>query len=400
MLGQQSMPNPQPLQPGNGNIAIQRVDRFVARTTNWLYDHLRSLVGYRPIVICDQLQNRDEYPALEAWSHNPESLARKLWRRFASKSILPTDLWRLRKLRPSILHSHFGYVAREDAKLSQSLKVPWVVSFYGADLYQAPAACENLYAGLFAQADAVLALGPAMKQRLGQTGCPLEKVVVHPLGIPVDSIPFRPRDYRRGETLKVLFAGTFREKKGIEYLLDAAALVRRNGVRIELHLVGDATGKPGDLETKKAVFEKIDRLGLEGVTTHHSYVPFRELISLALGCHVFVAPSVTATDGDSEGTPFVLQQMMATGMPVISTTHSDIPFIMGEYSNLLVAERDSTSIAESLQSYADNPDLIAVHGSAMRKRICDAFDVAQCAAKLRAIYDSLQGRPGIDERDP
>ena len=155
-------------------------------------------------------------------------------------------------------------------------------------------------------------------------------------------------------------------------------MVRRKGVRIEIHLVGDSAGKPGDRETKRGVLERIDRLELGSITIQHGFVPFRELISLALRSHVFVAPSVTAADGDAEGTPFVLQQMMATGMPVISTTHSDIPFVMGECAHLLVPERDPASIAAALQSYADDPQLIAEHGSAMRKRICERLTLAIC----------------------
>ena len=54
-----------------------------------------------------------------------------------------------------------------------------------------------------------------------------------------------------------------------------------------------------------------------------------------------MAPSVTASDGDMEGTPMALVDMAATGMPIISTTHSDIPEIIrhGE-TEFLAEERD------------------------------------------------------------
>ena len=47
-------------------IALQRTDQFVGRTMNWLYDHLRVLPRYRPLVLCDTLANRREFPELEA----------------------------------------------------------------------------------------------------------------------------------------------------------------------------------------------------------------------------------------------------------------------------------------------------------------------------------------------
>jgi hypothetical protein len=46
-------------------VALQRCDRSVTRTMNWLYDHLRFIPGYTPIVLCDELLNRDEFPELE-----------------------------------------------------------------------------------------------------------------------------------------------------------------------------------------------------------------------------------------------------------------------------------------------------------------------------------------------
>ena len=62
-----------------------------------------------------------------------------------------------------------------------------------------------------------------MKETLEQIGCPAEKVTIHPLGIDVENLPSRPRTLEQGEPLRVLFAGTFREKKGIQYLIEAAA---------------------------------------------------------------------------------------------------------------------------------------------------------------------------------
>ncbi len=108
----------------------------MGRTTNWLYDHLRFVPCYTPVILCDRLVNRQEFPKLEAWSLNPRSFSRRFWRRIMGDGIYPMDSRRLRRLGPCILHSHFGYVAAGDLALQRILKAPWVVSFYGADVYQ------------------------------------------------------------------------------------------------------------------------------------------------------------------------------------------------------------------------------------------------------------------------
>ena len=51
-------------------VALHRSDQFVGRTMNWLYDHLRLVPRYRIVVFSDTLENRDEFPLLEARNFN------------------------------------------------------------------------------------------------------------------------------------------------------------------------------------------------------------------------------------------------------------------------------------------------------------------------------------------
>ncbi len=231
-------------------IALQRCHEFVGRTTNWLYDHLRLVPRYTPVVLCDALVHRDEFPEIEGWCRHPANLTRRTWRRLAGDRVYPSDWLKLKRLAPCVMHSHFGYMAVEDIALHRTCDAPWVVSFYGADVYQL-AEEELAYGRVFDAAVRLLALGPMMKAHLERMGCAPEKVIIHPLGVDVKDLPSMPRVRKPGEPLRVLFAGTFREKKGVPYVIEVAALAQRAGVQLELCLVGDAAGKPGDLELKR-----------------------------------------------------------------------------------------------------------------------------------------------------
>ncbi|MCI0621710.1 MAG: glycosyltransferase [Acidobacteria bacterium] len=372
-------------------VALQRCDQFVGRTMNWLYDHLRFVPRHTPIIFCDRLENREEFPELEAWACDRDGLSRRIWRKLNGESLFPGDSRRLRQYSPSVLHSHFGYVAVEDHPLQQALEVPWVIGFYGADVYVLGRQEEwrGFYADVFKKSSRILALGPVMREHLIEIGCPQEKVAIHPLGVDSSGLPSLPRILKNGDTLRVLFAGTFREKKGLRYALESAALALREGVRLELLVVGEASHKPGDRETKTEALQLIQELNIQKIVTFFPFLTFRELLDLALSSHVFVAPSVKAADGDAEGTPFVLQQMMATGMPVVATIHSDIPYVFGDLKDLLVPERDAKAIAERLVDYASSPDQLVAHGMSLRERIMHAFDVRSCAARLSDLYDNL-----------
>jgi colanic acid/amylovoran biosynthesis glycosyltransferase len=364
---------------------------------NWLYDHLRFVPGYAPLVLADELVNRAEFPQLAAWQVGRPTPARRLWRRLLRAGPYAPHLRRLERIGPVLIHTHFGYVATGDLALRASLALPWVVSFYGADVYQLGRLPEwrERYEQVFAAATRVLALGPAMAAALEELGCPRAKLEVQALGVAVHELPAARRRLDPGQALQVLFAGTFREKKGAVYAVDALRRARAAGACLHLHLVGDQAGKPGDAETKAEVFSLIDRHGLGDLVTHHSWLRFDDLLALALRCHVFIAPSVTAADGDAEGTPFVIQQMMATGMPVIATRHSDIPFLFGPHAGMLVTERDAAAIAERLVRYASDGDALAADGRALRDHALQALDVRHCASGLASVYAATTGRTAV-----
>lgn len=372
-------------------VALQRIDRFVGRTMNWFYDHMRFVPRHRPVIICTDLENRDEFPELEAHLLTGRRLGVRIWNKLASRALYPPDAALLRSKSPIVFHSHLGYVATTDSRYVHSLALPWVVSFYGADVYLLGREAQWIedYQPVFARADRVLSLGPAMSAGLTAMGCDPRKIVIHPLGVDAVSMPHRPRQRAPEEPLRILFAGTFREKKGTTYLVEAAATLRRRGVPFTLTLVGDAAGRAGDQEYKAHLLEQIGRHGLADLVTHHKWLRFGDLVQLGLSSHVFVVPSVTAADGDAEGTPAVMGQMMATAMPTIATRHSDIPYTFGPYAYRLVPERDPDALVHALQRYYDEPDAMTREGQEYRQQIIQTFDTRICAAALSTVYESL-----------
>ena len=59
------------------------------------------------------------------------------------------------------------------------------------------------------------------------------------------------------------------------------------------------------------------------------YVSRETLREEAYEHDVFLAPSVTASNGDTEGgAPVAIIEMSASGMPIVSTNHCDIPSVV------------------------------------------------------------------------
>jgi len=76
-----------------------------------------------------------------------------------------------------------------------------------------------------------------------------------------------------------------------------------------------------------------------------------------------IQPSRTASDGTRKGRPTALLEAQATGLPVISTTHADIPeYVHDGRSGILVGERDVSGLAWALEEFKARPELLGEMG--------------------------------------
>jgi colanic acid/amylovoran biosynthesis glycosyltransferase len=105
---------------------------------------------------------------------------------------------------------------------------------------------------------------------------------------------------------------------------------------------------------------------------------------------VFLSPSVTAADGDTEGgAPVTILEMAATGMPVVSTRHCDIPAVLPD--GLLADERDVEGLHVLLAELIDAPDDWERRCRAAREHIERDYNAVRQGEALAAIYREVTG---------
>jgi colanic acid/amylovoran biosynthesis glycosyltransferase len=295
----------------------------------------------------------------------------------------------------SVVHSHFGYTGYDSARAVRRLGLKHVVTFYGVDMSALPAADPrwlDRYRFMFSQVDQVLCEGPCMAAGVARLGCPEEKLRVHHLGIRLEELPFEPRQWRRGEPLRVLIAASFREKKGIPYALEALARIQAE-VELEITIIGDAGDGLKSHEEKSRILAVVAKSGLAPRVRFMGYQPWRVLRDEAYRHHIFISPSVTAQDGDTEGgAPVALIEMAATGMPVVSSRHADIPEVIEQgVGGLLAAERDVDGLADCLRRLVTAPQEWSVFARAARGRIEQHFNAVRQGDALAEIYERVRG---------
>ena len=195
-----------------------------------------------------------------------------------------------------------------------------------------------------------------------------EKVVVSYLGVDVDLWNSQP-GADPPENPAILCVGTLQEKKGQRYLIDACAILHREGLEFRCTLIGDGPDK-------EMLERIISTAGLNANVEITGYRAPEEVRAATQNAMVVCLPCVVAEDGDADGLPVVLMEGMAAGKPCVSTPVAGIPeLIVNESTGLLVPERDASALAETLRRLLTDKDLRHRLGLAARDRVETHFDL-------------------------
>lgn len=372
---------------------------WLPQTQTWMYNQVCQLqqLGVETHVVCERTANLDQFAVDNIHSLGQQPSYWQVWDKGMRKLRFRRHLGFLVdvgiKTGANIIHSHFGNIGWANLGAARQLGAKHIVTFYGLDVNKLPVqypVWKGRYSRLFAEVDRVLCEGSHMARAVVKLGCPEEKVKVQHLGVDVDNISFQPRQWRPDEPLRVLIAASFREKKGIPYAIEALGLVARD-VSLQLTIIGDAGDEPAGQQEKERILAALESTGLQKQTRLLGYQTHQAMLKEAYAHHLFLQPSVTAKDGDTEGgAPVSIIEMMATGMPVVATTHCDIPEVVGSaFSHLLAPERDSPKLAECIRLLLNETDSWSVIVQEGRKHIESEYHYEKQAIHLIKHYSEI-----------
>lgn len=370
-------------------------ESWLERTQTWLYRQVLSLPpAVESHIACDRVENLAEFPfprihaRIEADAHARARhwlAVRAGWRGADAFQAQVT-----RRLRPDVVHSHFGPSAWLVRCAARAVHARHLVTFYGLDVNSLPRqGWSTRYREMFPDIDAVLCEGPFMRRCVIALGCPAGKVHVHRLGVDLDSIRFEPRRWRPGESLRVLLAASFREKKGLPYAIQALGALQRD-VDLEVTLIGGPGNNDEGLREAARIQAAIDDAGMQDRVRRLGFVPHTVLHAEAARSHLFLSPSVTASNGDTEGgAPVSLIEMAAAGVPIVSSRHCDIPDIVEDgVTGFLADERDVDGLVFCLRRWLDEPERWPELLDAGRRRVEAHHDARRQAEALFRLYQA------------
>jgi colanic acid/amylovoran biosynthesis glycosyltransferase len=372
--------------------SLHLLDSYLPRTETFIWQTLRKLRRFPPLVASERRENGESFPLPEGdffglTAHRP------LWSRVVARARgdfapvrYPGAAEALRG-RAAVCHVHKGFQALVARDFALSLGLPLIVNFYGSDVSQRSflRRAKRGYREVFDRARFLLVEGPALRQRLIDLGAPAEKIRIQRIAIDPADYLFRERSWDGNRPIRLLFIGRLVEKKGLDCGLTALRSARLD-FPWRLTVIGDGPHREPLklLAHRLGILNRVDFVGYKTLKETRASLETHDLL---------LQPSRVARDGDSEGgAPTVILEAQACGMPVISTTHADIPYITvpGE-SAWLAPEDDSAAMADLLYSAAADSARWGAMGRAGRAKIEADHDATRVVASLEDLYAEAVG---------
>lgn len=227
-------------------------------------------------------------------------------------------------------------------------KKPYIVTGHGGDVTSLnKGILRRLKIRCMKKAGHVTVVSEHLRSQVRKLSPGIEPSVI---SMGVDSTRFgkqyRVSNYFGQEEKKVvLFVGRLVEKKGVTYLIEAM-----KEIDALLVIVGDGPIKEKLVDQSADMKERVVFLGAK---TH------KELKTIYASSDIFVAPSITAKDGDQEGIPTAIMEAIASGLPVIASDSGGIiDLITSGVNGFLCKEKDVIELRNNINMLIKNSELV------------------------------------------
>src|SRR5436309_2281625 len=282
------------------------------------------------------------------------------------------------RLRPDVVHTHGYRPDVVDAGVARRLRLPVVTTLHGYTgggwrnrFYQ------RLQRGRLRRFDAVVAVSRPLAEAARRSGVPSDRIhLVRNAwggGAFLDRAAARAALRVPAEGFRVGWVGRLSREKGPDVALEAMTYLRDLPVALSVVGAGRELAGLRALAASRGVTDRV---------AWHGSVP--EAGSLLRAFDVVVLSSRT------EGTPIVLLEAMAAGIPVVASRVGGLPDVLSSDEALLVPPEDPAACAAALRAvYADGA------GAERRARAAGArleseFGCSAWVSCYEALYRKLR----------
>ncbi len=363
---------------------------FIGGVENYVYNLSKELVklGQEVLVICAREPDASNTEVLDGIGVKRLSYLGKV----ANTNITPALPFALLGQDFDLIHTHLPtpWSADWSALIAIAKKKPLVLTYHNdivgrgwagdiAKLYNL--SCLRL---LLKVASKIIITQPNYSISSIYLKSHKNKLKVLPNGVDIDR--FRPINSQKKEAngKKVLFflglLDQFHRYKGLDYLLEALAIVKKQVPDVKL-LVGGA----GELLSYYR--DMAAMLGLSDSVEFLGFVPEEKLVECYNRCDAFVLPSVSS---EQEGFGIVLLEAMACEKPVIGT---DIVGVAEDVrrcnAGKIVRPNDANALANAILDTLRDEEVAEKMGKRGRRLVEEKYGWKKIGREMLEIYEEL-----------
>ncbi|CAN5606932.1 N/A [soil metagenome] len=283
------------------------------------------------------------------------------------------------RLRPDIIHTH-GYRADVvDGRAARTCGVRTVSTVHG---YTGNDWKNRFYEYVQNRAhrhfDAVIAVSKPQVARLTAAGVGASRIRHIPNAWSGDASGLDRAEARRrlgydGDAYVIGWVGRLSPEKGADILLDAL-----RSVPADDRTVVSMLGSGRDLE---ALRQRAAASGLGDRVVWHGAV--------AEAGRFFPAFDLFVLSSRTEGTPMVLFEAMAAGVPVVAAAVGGVPCVVGSDEAWLVEPESPTALAAAIRAAMADPEEASRRAAAARLRLRSAYDVETWVDRHDSVYRAV-----------
>ncbi len=224
------------------------------------------------------------------------------------------------------------------------------------------------------QYDHIIAVTQTLREQAIEHGVAPPRISYLPNFMMEEPLPYLPRP---SSPVPVIgFLGRFVLEKGMDLLVDAAAILKQQGLKFAMHLGGDGLLRP-------QIAAHIANLGLEHEVHLSGWVADRDAWYERLD--IVVVPS------RSESFGLVILEAWRHHLPVVATRTAGPSELMTDGVNGLLVAADAAGLAAGLARLITNPELRAQLAT-MTAPALIPYLVPQIAPQLRQMIDDIIAR--------
>ena len=270
---------------------------------------------------------------------------------------------RMRQL--GISHVHASFSATVALIAAKIFPITWSFGVYGFGELHDPSVThlkERIESAQFVRSISKFGRGQLM---LSSERDQWPKLLYSPLGIEVADFTPRASNSTNSSVARLLCVGRLSEEKGQALLLDSIAALIAEGLRLQLHFVGDGPDR-------RWLENYASRLGIASSIVFEGWIDEAKLLALYSNTDIFVLSSL------AEGIPMVLIEAMALEKPCVAPRIAGIPELIGHgVDGLLFSVADVEDLSRQIRTLLQSSKLREQMGKLAREKVVREYDMTR-----------------------